>query len=381
MAKKKDYYELLNVDRNAGEADLKKAFRRQAQKYHPDRNPDDKNATEKFQAINEAYEILKDKQKRQIYDQFGHEGLESGVGTHTHYHTTDDLGGVFNDLFENIFGGGGRRDTRRRQPQRGQDRLHRMEVSLEQAVFGDQIKINVPVSASCQTCDGSGATPGAEPERCKQCNGGGYVYSSRGGLVGSFRVQQTCPVCYGTGMVITSPCRKCNGQGKTEQHERLTVDIAKGTQDGTTLRYQGKGDAGANAKAPRGDLLVEIRVREHEVFTRRGGHLLCSIPVSFVDAVLGVDIEIPTETGRVKFAVPAGTKHGSLFRLKNRGGSGDLICEIKVDIPTRLSKHQRRLLEEWRLDAYGAGGKPTPQSRWFKGAKKFFSKVSLKKAK
>jgi molecular chaperone DnaJ len=367
---KRDYYEVLGVSRDVSEQDLKKAYRRVAMKFHPDRNPGDKDAENKFKEASEAYEVLSDPNKRAAYDQFGHAGVDGGAGM------GGGAGGgfgnfsdIFGDVFGDIFGGGGRPGG----PSRGADLRYTLELSLEDAVRGTTVKIQVPTLISCKTCEGSGAKPGTKPVSCSTCNGMGQVRIQQG----FFSVQQTCPNCRGKGKVVSDPCRDCHGQGRVEETKTLSVKVPPGVDTGDRIRLSGEGEAGADG-GPAGDLYVQIAVKEHEIFTRDGRNLYCEIPISIIDACLGGEIEVPTLDGRVKLKVPAETQTGKLFRLRGKGVApvrggpqGDLLCRVEVETPVNLTNKQKALLEELRKSM--TEGKNSPrQSSWFEGMKSFF---------
>jgi molecular chaperone DnaJ len=367
---KRDYYEVLGVEKGADEKEIKKAYRRVAMKYHPDRNPDDPDADEKFKEASEAYEILSDAQKRQAYDQFGHDGVNSQFGGGG----TGDFGNfsdIFSDVFGDIFGGGGGR--RRSGPQRGADLRYNLELSLEEAVKGAEVKIKVPTLVNCDPCKGSGAKPGSDPVPCDTCGGAGQVRMTQG----FFSVQQTCPACRGKGTIISDPCNSCHGQGRIQESKTLSVKVPPGVDNGDRIRLGGEGEAGPDG-GPAGDLYVQVMVREHELFQRDGRNLYCEVPISFVDAALGGELEVPTLDGKVKLKIPAETQTGKLFRLRGkgvvpvRGGSaGDLLCRATVETPVNLNKRQRDLLNELKDSMEGGGNSPQTAS-WFDKVKSFF---------
>ncbi|MFK7733507.1 MAG: molecular chaperone DnaJ [Pseudomonadales bacterium] len=374
---KRDYYEVLNLDRGAEQAEIKKAYRRIAMKFHPDRNPDDDDADAKFKEATEAYEILSDQEKRQAYDQFGHAGVDPQAG--------GGFGGgsgsfsdIFGDVFGDIFGGGGGGRSRGG-PQRGSDLQYTLDLDLEQAVKGTTIKIKVPRLVSCEPCDGSGAKPGSTPSNCGTCGGVGQVRMQQG----FFSVQQTCPNCRGRGQIISDPCRECSGQGRIEERKSLSVKVPAGVDTGDRIRLSGEGEAGPGG-GPSGDLYVQISVRDHQLFERDGKHLYCEVPISFVDAALGGELEVPTLDGRVKLKIPAETQTGKLFRLRGkgvvpvRGGSaGDLMCRVAIETPVNLNRRQKDLLEELRTMMDERGSKHSPRKdTWFKGVKKFFDDMT-----
>lgn len=371
---KRDYYEVLGVDRGISEKDLKKAYRRVAMKYHPDRNPDDKEAEEKFKEASEAYEILSDAQKRAAYDQYGHAGVDPSQGGMGGGQGFGNFSDIFGDVFGDIFGGAGGGGRGRGGPARGADLRYTLELDLEKAVQGTSVKIKVPTLVHCGTCDGSGAKEGSKPVTCGTCGGMGQVRMTQG----FFSVQQTCPNCHGKGQIISDPCNDCGGQGRVEETKTLSVKVPAGVDTGDRIRLSGEGEAG-EAGGPPGDLYVQVSVKEHEIFQREGKNLYCEVPISIVDAALGGELEVPTLDGRVKLKVPSETQTGKLFRLRGkgvvpvRGGSaGDLLCRVVLETPVNLSSKQKDLLRE--LQASMTGDKNSPkQSSWFEGMKNFFN--------
>jgi len=373
---KRDYYEVLGVERGASEAELKKAYRRLAMKYHPDRNPDDKGAEEKFKEANEAYEVLSDAAKRSAYDQYGHAGVDpqmggGGAGGFGGANFSD----IFGDVFSDFFGGG--RGGSRGGAQRGSDLRYTLELDLEEAVRGTTVTIRVPTLAECKTCDGSGAKKGSSPVTCTTCGGIGQVRMQQG----FFSVQQTCPRCHGSGKMITDPCGSCGGQGRVEESKTLSVKVPAGVDTGDRIRLSGEGEAGSHG-GPAGDLYVVVNVREHPIFQRDGKHLYCEVPISFADAALGGELEVPTLDGRVKLKIPEGTQTGKLFRLRGKGvapvrggGAGDLLCKVAVETPVNLDKRQRELLEEFRKTLEGDSSHSPKASGWFDGMKRFFGDI------
>jgi len=374
---KRDYYEVLGVSRDVSAADLKKAYRRVAMKHHPDRNPGDEEAENKFKEASEAYEVLSDAQKRSAYDQFGHAGVDqsAGMGGGAGAGGFGSFSDIFGDVFGDIFGGGGRG---RGGPSRGADLRYNLELSLEDAVKGTNVQIKVPTLVACDTCDGSGAKKGTSPKTCTTCGGMGQVRMQQG----FFSVQQACPTCRGKGSIITDPCGSCHGQGRVEQTKKLSVKVPAGVDTGDRIRLSGEGEAGAEG-GPAGDLYVEVHVKPHEIFQRDGADLYCEVPVDFVDAALGGELEVPTLDGRVKLKVPAETQTGKLFRLRGkgvtpvRGGArGDLMCRVVVETPVDLTGKQKELLKEFQ--ATMKGGKNSPrQSSWFDGMKNFFGDMKI----
>jgi molecular chaperone DnaJ len=369
---KRDYYEVLGVSKNATEAELKKAYRRMAMKYHPDRNPDNADAEEHFKEAKEAYEVLADSQKRAAYDQFGHAGVDQSMGGGRGGGAggfSDIFGDVFNDIFGAAGAGGGR------QSYRGADLRYHLDLTLEEAVFGTTEKIRIPVNVECKTCNGTGAKKGTSPVTCTTCGGHGQVRIQQG----FFSVQQTCPHCQGTGKQIKDPCGDCHGQGIVQEHKTLSVKVPAGVDTGDRIRLTGEGEAGTNG-APAGDLYVEVQVKRHDVFTRDGSNLFCDVPISFTAATLGGDLEVPTLEGKASLKVPEGTQTGQQFRLKGkgvqsvRGGSvGDLMCRVLIETPVNLTKQQKELLEAFQDSLDGGEGKHSPKhSSWLDAVKKFF---------
>lgn len=365
---KRDYYEVLGVPRDADEDTLKKAYRRLAMKYHPDRNPGDASAEEKFKEANEAYEVLTDPNKRAIYDRHGHEGLSRGGGGGGF----GDVGGfadIFGDVFADIFGGG-----RRGGPRRGADLRYVMELTLEQAAFGCKQQIRIPCWSDCEACNGQGSADGRPPQTCPSCRGSGQIRVQQGFFV----MQQTCPTCRGHGTVILDPCRVCRGSGRVQREKTLEVDVPAGVDTGDRIRLTGQGEPGVRG-APNGDLYVQFNVKPHEFFERDGNDLYCTVPVSMVTAALGGEVEVPTLEGAALLKIPEGTQNGRTFRLRQRGlrsvrggAQGDLICQLRVETPVKLTKRQRELLEQLRDSMAGEGAEHQPETAsWFDKAKRF----------
>ena len=370
---KKDYYELLNASPDADADALKKAYRRQARKYHPDRNQDNPNATERFKEVNEAYEVLSNPQKREVYDQYGHASVNDASSGGFHASGTG-FGSAFNDIFENIFGMDARQS--RGGPQKGANRELNYEINLEQAVFGDTITIDVPVETSCEVCDGDGNALGSQKETCRQCNGNGRIINSQGLL----QVQQTCPVCRGVGTLITNPCIVCNGRGTTVESKTLKAEIPAGVGAGNSLRCRGYGDPGKSG-GPAGDLFIALHVRPHPIFSREGKHLRCVVPISFADACLGGKIEIPTLRGKSTLLIPPGTHTDTVFRIRRQTNEGDLLCRVTIETPSKLTNKQRELLQELRKSYGGDGAQASDYQDWLMKAKAFFKFNSDKKHK
>lgn len=375
---KEDYYELLGVARNASEDEIKKSFRRLAMKYHPDRNRDNPQAEEQFKKIKEAYDVLSDAKKRSAYDQFGHAGLDAGMGGGAggFNYTAENFSEIFGDVFGDIFGGGGSR--KRGRAQRGADLRYNLEVTLEEAVSGTEVKIRVPTQIGCTECNGSGAKKGTTPVTCTTCQGQGVVRMQQG----FFAVQQTCPTCRGTGQQIKDPCRVCNGHGRVQETKTLSVKIPAGVDSGDRIRLGGEGEAGEGG-GPAGDLYVQIAVKEHPIFTRDGANLYCEVPISFPTACLGGDLEVPTLDGKVVLKIPAETQTGRLFRLRNKGvkpvrggAQGDLLCRVRIETPIHLNKEQLELIKKLDESLSGGGSHHSPQAHgWLDGVKQFFEKL------
>jgi molecular chaperone DnaJ len=371
---KRDYYKVLEVARDASEADIKKAYRRLAMKLHPDRNPDDKTAEEQFKEAKEAYEVLSDAEKRATYDQFGHAGLEARGGGGAGMNPGEAFGDIFGDVFGDIFGGG--RRGGRSQVFRGADLRYELELDLNQAVFGTSVEIDIPKLSECETCKGSGAAKGHNPIQCETCHGSGQVRVSQG----FFQLQQTCPRCRGSGKIVKNPCDTCLGQGRVRRTKKLSVKIPPGVDNGDRIRLGGEGEAGRNG-GPAGDLYVEVRVREHAIFQRENENLSCEVPVSFATAALGGTIIVPTLDGQVSLKIPQETQSGRVFRLRDkgvkpvRGGArGDLFCRVMVETPVKLSSEQRDLLKKFEASLKTDDSRHTPREEgFFEGVKRFFS--------
>ena len=375
---KKDYYETLDVARNASDEEIKKAYRKLAMKYHPDRNQDNQSAEEKFKEVKEAYEMLSDPDKRAAYDQYGHAGVDPnmGAGGFGGGFGGGSPFGDFGDIFGDIFGGMG---GRQRGPQvyRGSDLRYTMEISLEDAANGKVTQIRVPSWEECDACHGSGAEPGTSAETCPTCKGQGQVRMSQG----FFSVQQTCPTCHGTGKHIPSPCKKCQGQGKVKTQKTLEVNIPAGIEDGMRIRNAGKGEPGVNG-GPAGDLFVEIHIKRHPVFERDGTDLHCTIPLAFTKAALGGEIEVPTLHGKASMTVPEGTQTGQVFRLRSKGMPhvrsastvGDLYVHVELEVPVKLTSEQKELIRQFEQSLHDGGEKHSPKAKsWFDKVKDFFN--------
>ncbi|MBU1196213.1 MAG: molecular chaperone DnaJ [Proteobacteria bacterium] len=350
MSEKRDYYEILGVDRNVQKAELKKAYRKLAIKFHPDKNPDNKEAEEKFKEASEAYEVLNDDNKRQIYDQFGHRGLE-GAG-HSGPSGFEDIFSSFGDIFEDFFGFGGKRGNR---VQRGSDLRYDMTIDFMEAAFGTEKTITIPKRVQCDECKGSGCADGSTPQTCSQCHGSGQFIQNQG----FFKVKTTCPYCKGQGAIISDPCRKCRGQGRVEITRKVQVKIPAGVDVGSKLRLNGEGEASPSADGPPGDLYVVINVKPHKFFQRDHVDIICAIDISFIQAALGDEITIPTLVGEKKLKIPKGTQYGEIFKLNGEGIAslrtgqrGDQIIKVIIKTPTKLNQKQIALLKEFdKLDS------------------------------
>jgi molecular chaperone DnaJ len=368
---KQDYYKLLDVPRSASEAEIKKAYRRLAMKFHPDRNPGDSEAEHRFKECKEAYEVLCDSHKRALYDQFGHAGLEGARGGG--FSAGDAFGDIFGEMFGDIFSGGQRG---RSQVFRGADLRYELELELEKAVFGTETEIRIPSLAECKTCKGSGAAKGSAPKTCDTCHGQGQVRVQQS----IFTIQQPCPHCKGRGKIIANPCDTCYGQGRVRQEKSLAVKVPAGVDNGDRIRLNGEGEAGRNG-GPAGDLYVEIRVREHAIFEREGSHLSCEVPISFTTAALGGTVEVPTLDGEVILKIPSETQSGRVFRVREKGvrpvrggAAGDLFCRVVIETPVSLRAEQKELLKKFEASLAQGNHKPREQT-FFEGVKKFFTGV------
>ena len=365
---KRDYYEILGVDRDASEDEIKKAYRKLAMQHHPDRNPDNAKSEEKFKEAKEAYEVLSDQEKRAAYDRFGHqamEGMAGGAGG-------AGFGDAFGDIFSEIFGGGRARSN----VYRGADLRYNLEISLEEAARGSESKIRIPTLETCEPCHGTGAKPGTEPTTCPTCQGQGQVRIQQG----FFSLQQTCPRCAGAGKIVRDPCTTCSGAGRVKKQKTLSVKIPAGVDEGDRIRLTGEGEAGVNGGPP-GDLYVVVRLRPHSVFQREENDLHCEMPVSFTTAALGGEIEIPTLDGVAKLKVPAETQTGKVFRLRGKGikgvrsaSQGDLLCHVVVETPVSLTDRQKELLREFENESQKNATRHNPRAQsWMDRVKEFFA--------
>ncbi|HEV7804031.1 MAG TPA: molecular chaperone DnaJ [Burkholderiales bacterium] len=369
---KRDYYEVLGVNKDASEDEIKKSYRKLAMKHHPDRNPDNPKAEEHFKEAKEAYEILTEPNKRAAYDHYGHAGVDASAGAGAGAGFGGGFSDAFGDIFSDIFGGGRSRST----VFRGADLRYNLEVSLEDAARGTETRIRIPALEECETCKGTGAKPGTQPTQCTTCGGHGQVRMQQG----FFSIQQTCPKCHGSGKVITNPCQPCSGTGRIKQHKTLSVKIPSGVDEGDRIRLSGEGEAGVNGGPP-GDLYVVIHIKPHQVFTRDHNDLHCEMPISFSTAALGGDIEIPTLDGYAKIKVPAETQSGKVFRLRGKGikgvrsnSHGDLLCHVSVETPINLTARQRELLQEFETISGKDSGRHNPRAKsWMDKVKEFFA--------
>lgn len=370
---KRDYYEILGLKKDASADEIKRSYRRLAMKFHPDRNTDDAKAEEKFKEAKEAYEVLKNTDKRAAYDRFGHEGVRGGAGGGF---GSEGFGDIFGDVFGDIFGGGRRGAS---QVFRGADLGYELRLDLERAVRGESVTIDVPTQVACDECNGSGAEKGSNPVKCTTCGGAGQVRMQQG----FFSIQQTCPACRGAGTTIEDPCKACNGRGRISRTRTLNVKVPAGVDDGDRIRLSGEGEAGRNG-GPSGDLYVEIRVEPHKIFDREGSDLSCEVPISFATATLGGEVELPTLNGTVSLKVPHGTQSGKIFRLRGQGVTtvrdhrkGDLFARVLVETPVNLTSEQESLLKKFE-DCISAGGdRHNPRAGgWLESVKRFFDKIS-----
>lgn len=375
---KRDYYEVLGVERTADESELKKAYRRLAMKYHPDRNDGDPKAEESFKEVKEAFEVLSDARKRQAYDQFGHAGVDPSAGGGQGFGGGAGFSDIFDSVFGDIFGAGGRQGGNR--AYRGADLRYDLEMTLEDAVRGTEAKIRIPTVVGCESCAGSGSRSKAGPETCQTCNGVGQVRMQQG----FFSVQQTCPACRGRGKTVKDPCGTCNGVGKTRGSKTIAVKVPAGVDTGDRIRLGGEGEPGQNG-GPSGDLYVNVVVREHAIFTREGNDLYSEVPIDFVTAALGGEIEVPTLEGRVVLKIPGETQSGKMFRLRGkgvksvRGGAvGDLICRAMVETPVNLTRQQKDLLRAFGDSLGTTSQEHSPRaSSWLDGVRKFFEDMKF----
>ncbi|MFV8833694.1 molecular chaperone DnaJ [Aquisalimonas sp.] len=373
----RDYYEILGLQKNASDDEIKKAYRKLAMKYHPDRNPDDEDAEVRFKEVKEAYEVLADPQKRAAYDQFGHAGVDGGMGGGARGGGGASFSDIFSDVFGDIFGGGGGRGGRMF---RGADLRYNLDLSLEEAVFGKEATLNIPTWSTCSACDGKGQADGKAPETCPTCQGHGDVRVQQG----FFSIQQTCPRCGGTGAIVTDPCGSCGGDGRIEETKELNVKIPAGVDTGDRIRLSGEGEPGERGGPP-GDLYVQVMVREHPIFTRDGANLRCTVPINVVTAALGGELEVPTLEGRVNLRIPPGTQTGKTFKIRGKGvkpvrggAQGDLLCRVQVETPVNLTREQKELLQRFGETLDAGGRKHNPEgSSWLDKARRFFDELKF----
>ena len=376
---KRDFYDILGVNRDASDEDIKKAYRKLAMKHHPDRNPDNPKSEEHFKEAKEAYEILSDGQKRAAYDQYGHAGVDpqSGMGGGGFGGGVGGFSDAFGGIFDEIFGGGGGRSGGgRSNVYRGADLRYNLEITLEQAAFGTETKIRIPTMEACEPCKGTGAKAGTQPKTCPTCQGSGQVRIQQG----FFSIQQTCPKCHGTGKFIAEPCGSCHGAGRVKQHKTLAVKIPAGVDEGDRIRLSGEGEHGVNG-GPSGDLYVQIHLKAHPVFQREQNDLHCEMPISFTTAALGGEIEIPTLDGAANLKIPAETQSGKIFRLRGKGikgvrshNHGDLLCHVVVETPVNLTDRQKELLRELDESSKGDAERHNPRAKsWMDRVRDFFA--------
>lgn len=374
---KQDFYQTLGIAKNSTDAEIKKAYRRLAMKHHPDRNPGNKTSEQKFKEGKEAYEVLSDPGKRSTYDQFGHAGMNTQSGMGGGFNPGDSFNDIFGDMFGDIFGS---RRGQRSNVQRGSDLRYNLTLDLEQAVFGDTIKIKIPSLTTCPPCKGSGAKTGTSRATCQKCGGRGNVRVQQG----FFTLQQTCPVCRGTGQTIPFPCADCNGSGRVQKNRTISIKIPSGVDNADRIRLSNEGEAGING-GPAGDLYVDITVREHSIFTREGSNLFCNVPTSFSTAVLGGVVKVPTIDGAVNLTIPSETQSEKVFRLKGKGITsyrdtriGDLYCKLQIETPVNLDSKQKSLLKQFEESINSSSKNHRPhKSSWKKSVKQFFDRLGI----
>jgi len=374
---KQDFYQTLGIAKNSTDAEIKKAYRRLAMKHHPDRNPGNATSEQKFKEGKEAYEALSDPQKRSTYDQFGHAGMNTQSGMGGGFNPGDSFNDIFGDMFGDIFGS---RRGQRSNIQRGSDLRYNLTLDLEQAVFGDTIKIKIPSLTTCSPCKGSGAKTGTSRATCQKCDGRGNVRVQQG----FFTLQQTCPACRGTGQTIPFPCADCNGSGRVQKNRTISITIPPGVDNDNRIRLSNEGEAGING-GPAGDLYVDITVREHSIFSREGSNLFCNVPTSFSTAVLGGVVKVPTIDGAVNLTIPSETQSEKVFRLKGKGITayrdtriGDLYCKLQVETPVNLDSKQKSLLKQFEESINSSSKNHRPhKSSWKKSVKQFFDRLGI----
>ena len=376
---KQDYYQTLGLQKNSSDAEIKKAYRKLAMKYHPDRNPDDKTAEMKFKEVKEAYEVLSDNQKRAAYDQFGHAGVNNQAGMGGGFNTGEAFNDIFGDMFGDIFGNA-RGQRRQSSAQRGSDLRYELDLDLEQAVFGETIKINIPSLIGCQTCAGSGAKKGTQATRCSRCDGRGSVRVQQG----FFTLQQTCPECRGVGQTIKDPCFDCSGSGRVQKERTISIKIPPGVDQDDRIRLSNEGEAGMKGGPP-GDLYVDVNIRSHQIFKREGSNLFCDVPISFTKAALGGTVEVPTIDGAVNLTIPKETQSGEVFRLRGKGVQsyrdrvlGDLFCNIQIETPVNLNADQKNILESFEESINKSKKEHRPnKNKWTESLKNFFNRLGV----
>ena len=376
---KQDYYQTLGLQKNSSDAEIKKAYRKLAMKYHPDRNPDDKTAEIKFKEAKEAYEVLSDNQKRAAYDQFGHAGVNNQAGMGGGFNTGDAFNDIFGDMFGDIFGNA-RGQRRQSSAQRGADLRYELDLDLEQAVFGETIKINIPSLIGCDTCTGSGAKKGTQATRCLRCEGRGSVRVQQG----FFTLQQTCPECRGAGQTIKDPCIDCSGSGRVQKERAISIKIPPGVDQDDRIRLSSEGEAGVKGGPP-GDLYVDVNIRPHPIFKREGSNLFCEVPISFTKAALGGTVEVPTIDGAVNLTIPTETQSGEVFRLRGKGVQsyrdrvlGDLFCNIQIETPVNLNTHQKSILKSFEESISKSKKEHRPnKNKWTESVKNFFNRLGI----
>ena len=376
---KQDYYQTLGLQKNSSDAEIKKAYRKLAMKYHPDRNPDDKTAEIKFKEAKEAYEVLSDNQKRAAYDQFGHAGVNNQAGMGGGFNTGDAFNDIFGDMFGDIFGNA-RGQRRQSSAQRGADLRYELDLDLEQAVFGETIKINIPSLIGCDTCAGSGAKKGTQATRCLRCEGRGSVRVQQG----FFTLQQTCPECRGAGQTIKDPCIDCSGSGRVQKERTISIKIPPGVDQDDRIRLSSEGEAGMKG-GPSGDLYVDVNIRSHPIFKREGSNLFCEVPISFTKAALGGTVEVPTIDGAVNLTIPTETQSGEVFRLRGKGVQsyrdrvlGDLFCNIQIETPVNLNADQKNILKSFEESISKSKKEHRPnKNKWTESVKNFFNRLGI----
>ena len=376
---KQDYYQTLGLQKNSSDAEIKKAYRKLAMKYHPDRNPDDKTAEIKFKEAKEAYEVLSDNQKRAAYDQFGHAGVNNQAGMGGGFNPGDAFNDIFGDMFGDIFGNT-RGQRRQSSAQRGADLRYELDLDLEQAVFGETIKINIPSLIGCDTCTGSGAKKGTQATRCLRCEGRGSVRVQQG----FFTLQQTCPECRGAGQTIKDPCIDCSGSGRVQKERTISIKIPPGVDQDDRIRLSSEGEAGMKGGPP-GDLYVDVNIRSHPIFKREGSNLFCEVPISFTKAALGGTVEVPTIDGAVNLTIPTETQSGEVFRLRGKGVQsyrdrvlGDLFCNIQIETPVNLNADQKNILKSFEESISKSKKEHRPnKNKWTESVKNFFNRLGI----